>query len=237
MTGYSDEAKVLELLAPLHGIEPLRFGGSQGLERRRLLRRPVLVTAIVLVALALTGVAIADGIGAFNGIGAAQRAQDGADVLDSRVTGTCPSDNSGPIYDPFCHLVPSSVRLIATLASGRKIYVVADTRGDLCVVDEGRTITDSCGPPLSRAHPVTGTFANYSPTTGGEFVAGGVAMDGVTSVSFTPSPGDGTQVTVPVNDNVWLYERSDSHATDGHCFLAHRADGSTVNPFPSVPCS
>lgn len=233
MSVYSDEAKVRELLAPLSRLDPVPFAGS---ERRQLrIRRPVLVAAIVTVGLALTGVAIADAVGAFNGIGAAQRQQNGADVLDSRVA-SCPNDGSASVYDPFCHLVPSSVRLIGTLAGGRKMYVVTDTRGDLCVVDEGRTISTSCGPPLSGSHPITGTLSNNSPTTGGEFVAGGVAMNDVTSVSFVPTPGDGSEVTVPVENNVWLYEQPDSHATDGHCFVAHLADGSTINPFPEVPC-
>jgi hypothetical protein len=228
MGAHGDDAKVTELLAPLRRLEPVPFPG----ERRPLPRRPVLVAAVLVAALALVGVAIADGVGAFDGIGAAQRAQNGSDVLDSRVTRSCSSD--GPVYDPFCHLVPSSVRLIGTFAGGRKVFVVADTRGDLCVVDESRTIASSCGPPLSRSHPITGTFANDSPTTGGEFVAGGVARDGVASVSFTVS---GRDVTVPVQDNVWLYEQAHSHATDASCIVAHLADGSTVDPFPEAPCA
>ena len=235
MTGYSDEAKVMELLTPLRRLQSVPFTPRQPAERR--LRRPVLVAAVVFIALALTGVAIANGIDAFNGIGSAQRSQNGSDVLDSRITKSCGSD-SVSFYDPFCHLEPSSVRLVGRLASGRKVYAVADIRGDLCVVDEGETITSSCGPALSASHPITGTIGNDSPDDprGGEFVAGGVAVDDIASVSFTPTPGDGTSVTVPVKDNVWLYERSDSHATDAHCFVAHLADGSTVNPFPEVPC-
>lgn len=236
MTDYGDDVKMLELLAPLRRLEPVPFTPGRPTERR--LRRPVPAVAVVFIALALTGVAIANGLGAFNGIGSAQRAQNGSDVLDSRVTQSCRSDPAS-FYDPFCHLVPSSVRLIGRLASGRKIYVVADTRGDLCVVDEGGTITSSCGPPLSASHPITGTFGNDTPDDpgGGEFVAGGVTLDDVVSVSFTPSPGDGTSVTVPVRDNVWLYEQSGSHATDGNCFVVHLADGSTVDPFPEVPCA
>lgn len=58
-------------------------------------------------------------------------------------------------------------------------------------------------------------------------------MDGITSVSFRVA---GQDVTVPVKDNVWLYEQPESHATDGHCIVAHLDDGSTVDPFPEVPC-
>lgn len=232
MTGYSDDAKMMELLAPLRRLEPVPFAMPEQTERRLLLRRPILATATVIVGLVLTGVAIADGLGAFNGIGAAHRSQSGSDVLDSRVTESCSSSHSA-VYDPFCHLVPSSVRLISRLASGRKVFVVADTRGDLCVVDEGRTITSSCGPPLSETHPITGTFSNDSPTTGGEFVAGGVAIDGVTSVSFTVW---NKEVTVPVENNVWIYDKPDSTASTAGCIVAHFADGSTVTPFPEVPC-
>ena len=76
MTGYSDEAKVMELLTPLRRLQSVPFTPRQPAERR--LRRPVLVAAVVFIALALTGVAIANGIDAFNGIGSAQRSQNGA---------------------------------------------------------------------------------------------------------------------------------------------------------------
>jgi hypothetical protein len=226
MTEYGDDVRLEELLAPLRRLEPVPFAVSEKTTPR--LRRPVLVAAIVIVALALTGVAIADSVGVFNGIGAAQRSQNGSDVLDPRVAKFCPSDSEA-FYDPFCHLVPSSVRLIST-ASGHKIYVVADTRGDLCTISYPG---GSCGPPLSESHPITfGTF-NRSPTTGGTFIASGLAIDGVTSVSFTVW---GREVTVPVKDNSWVYERPNSTAHDAGCIVAHMADGSTVKPFPEVPC-
>jgi hypothetical protein len=77
------------------------------------------------------------------------------------------------------------------------------------------------------------TFSNDSPTTGGTFIASGFAIDGVTSVSFTVR---GQEVTVPVKNNFWDYEEHDSRASEGQCIVAHFADGSTVNPFPEVPC-
>jgi hypothetical protein len=39
-------------------------------------------------------------------------------------------------------------------------------------------------------------------STGGTFIASGLAVDGVTAVSFTVS---GKAVEVPVKDNVWVY--------------------------------
>jgi len=41
---------------------------------------------------------------------------------------------------------------------------------------------------------------------------------------------------VSVKDNIWVYKEADSHADLGHCVAARTADGSTVNPFPEVPC-
>jgi hypothetical protein len=43
-------------------------------------------------------------------------------------------------------------------------------------------------------------------------------------------------VTVPVRNNAYIYRRSRSTAHDVRCVVAHMADGSTVKPFPEVPC-
>jgi hypothetical protein len=232
MIGYSDDAKVMELLAPLRRLEPAPFSVPGRTGRR--LRRPVLVVAVAVVALALTGVAIANGVGAFDGIGTAQHPQTGADVLDAQTLAglrwPCEVDTS--IYNPFCHLLLGSARLVGHVPQFGNVYVVTDTRGDLCTIFEGGG--GACGPPLSKSQPITfGTF-NKSPTTGGTFVASGIAIDGVTSVSFTVW---GKEVTVPVKNNVWVYTKPNSTAHDAGCIVAHLADGSTVVPFSEVPCS
>ena len=149
--------------------------------------RHVLLIALAVAALVGAGVAIADGIGAFDGIGAAQHPQTGADILDAKTLAglqkACPSETVQTFYMPFCHLVLGSTRLVGQVPSYGNVYVVTDTRGDLCTVFEGGDA--SCGPPLSKAQPITfGTF-NPSPTTGGTFIASGLAVDGVTAVSFT----------------------------------------------------
>ena len=197
--------------------------------------RGVSAAVLALAALVGAGVAIADGVGAFNGIGAAQHAQTGADVLDAKtragLQNACPSGTVEAFYRPECHLVLDSARLVGQVPSYGNVYVVTDTRGDLCTYFEGGD--GSCGPPLSQSHPITfGTF-NPSPTTGGTFIASGVAIDGVTTVSFTVN---GRAVQVPVANNVWVYSESGSHATDAQCIVAHLDDGSTVNPFPGAPC-
>ena len=198
--------------------------------------RHVLLVVVALAALAGAGVGIADGFGAFDGIGAAQHPQTGADVLDAKtlagLKNACPTQIvQGSMYISFCHLVLDSARLVGQVPSFGNVYVVTNTRGDLCTVFEGGD--GSCGPPLSKSQPITfGTF-NPSSTTGGTFVASGLAIDGVTAVSFTVS---GKAVEVPVKNNVWVYSEPNSHAKLGQCVVAHLDDGSTVTPFPEVPC-
>lgn len=197
--------------------------------------RRVLPAALAVAALAGAGVGIAAGFGAFDGITAAQHPQTGADILDaktlSRLQNACPSGTDQAFYRPECHLVVDSARLVGQIPSYGSVYVVTDTRGDLCTFFEGGD--GSCGPALSTSHPITFSTFNPSSTTGGRFVASGLAADGVTAVSFTVN---GKAVDVPVESNVWVYSEPDSHATSAQCVVAHLADGSTVNPFPGLPC-
>jgi len=199
--------------------------------------RLLLLAAVAVAASAGASIAIAASLGAFNGISAAQHPQTGADVLDAstlaQLRQACPpGGDHGRFYMPFCHLVLDSTRLVAQLPSSGNVYVVTDTRGDLCTVWEAGG-TAACGPPLSTAQPISFGTLNASPTTGGTFVAAGLAMDGVSSVSFTVA---GQAVEVPVKNNVWIYEQPNSHATQGRCVAAHLENGSTVNPFPEAPC-
>src|SRR3954454_25192636 len=133
--------------------------------------RQVLVVAVALVAVVGAGVAIADGFGAFDGIGAAQHPRTGADVLDATtligLQKAWPNETVQPFYMPSCHLVLDSARLVGEIPSFGNVYVVTDTRGDLCTFFEGGD--GGCGPPLSASQPITfGTF-NPSSTTGGTF--------------------------------------------------------------------
>lgn len=231
MSPHDDDPKMMELLAPLRRLEPVPFDVSAP-EGRRWLRRPVAAVVVAVVALALVGVAIADGFGAFNGISAAQGAQTPAALKWAKqLQGTCPATSpsaGSSIYVPQCHLVLASARL---LSPGSKVYVVTDTHGDLCF---SFAFGDACGPPLDASRPITLGVANTGPIPpGGTLTVGGVALDGVTSVSFTIW---GKPVTVPVEDNTYVYTRTKSTAHDAHCVVAHMADGSSVDPFPEVPC-
>lgn len=200
--------------------------------RRRL--RLTLIAFAALVTSAAAGIAIAATLGAFDGISAANHPQTGADKLDAttlaRLQGDCPTVK-GPIYKPFCNLVLESTRLIGHSATMGNIYVVSDTRGDLCTLWAAGA--GGCGPALSKSQPISFAAFNDTPTVGGTFVATGIALDDVASVSFTVG---GKAVTAPVSNNVWVYEEPNSHATNAHCVLAHLADGSTVNPFPEASC-
>lgn len=197
--------------------------------------RRVLLVAVAVVAVVGAGVAIADGFGAFDGIGAAQHPQTGADVLDAKtlagLQNACPSKAVQKFYMSFCHLVLDTTRLVGNIPSFGNVYVITNTRGDLCTFFEGGD--GSCAPPLSKSHPITFLAFNPSSTVGGTFVASGLAIDGVTAVSFTVS---GKTVEVPVKNNVWVYSEPDSHATGGQCVVAHLDNGSTVNPYPGLPC-
>lgn len=207
--------------------------------------RGVLVAAVAVAALAGAGVAIAAGFGAFNGLSRVQ-AQTSPAVIDPQTMAAIQNACSGPLaptdpafYNPSCHFVLDTARLLTDSGPRGRVYVITDTRGDLCMVGG----LNGCSPPLTRSRPITFGGGNEAPTTGGTFFAAGIAMDGVTSISFVPASGDGEyptpvgkEVTVPVKDNIWVYQQTDSHADDGVCVVARFADGSTVNPFPEVPC-
>lgn len=222
MTGYSDDAKVLELLAPLRRLAPLPFAVPERGTRR--LRRPVLAAAVILLALGLAGAAIADGLGAFDGIAAAQHPQTGADVIDPATEaymegrdcpGVCMAIVGGILWD--------TARAVGQLPSGQNVYVFTTRSNSLCYVVGPPHPEWDCEDPLTRAHPST----VFVYTAGGKpWTIVGIALDGVTSVSFDR---DGQEVTVPVKDNVWIERTDYSDASNAMTALtAHFADGTTV---------
>ena len=231
MDSYGDETRVIELLAPLRRLESVPFGDSRQPARRRL-RRPVIAAAIVAAALALAGVAIAAGLGAFNGIAAAQHPQTAADIIDpaTRAYMECsPPDGSSstsvqPCMPVIHGLLFDTARVVGHLPSGQNIYVVTTTSNSLCYIVGPPHPEWNCEDPLSRSHPST-VFAY---TQDGEpWTIVGVALDGVTSVSFDE---DGQKVTLPVKDNVWTYQTDTAEAFyyAGSKLTVHFADGTTV---------
>lgn len=219
MIGYSDDASVTVLLAPLRRIEPLPFTVPR--QERRRARRSILVAAVLAIGLVLAGVAIADGVGAFDGLSAANHPQRGADVLDpgtaARLQQNCSgADNPGSVYFPQCHLVLDSARLVGELPSGDRLYVIADSRGDLCMVDPSGMV---CGTALTPSRPIEDESV-------GKLIFG-VALDGVTAISFERA---GEEVTIPVKDNVWIYEGVS--LPEAGALTAHFADGRIVTLRP-----
>lgn len=165
--------------------------------------RPILVAAVAATALAVTGVAIADSVGAFQGISAANHPQTSTDQLDSAMASMVALANESLAAtpgDPDGQVEASGSRSIGQLANGANVYVMPTTTNKLCIVRqttpgsvEYSGIT--CLDPLSQNAPTT-----LESTLGLTF---GVARDDVASISFNTPSG---QVTVPVENNVWSYE-------------------------------
>jgi hypothetical protein len=236
------EARKQHLLSEIaHEPKPsLRLPTIKRVERWRSWRG-ALVVAVTMAVLGGAGVAIAAGFGGFSGFSATQHPRTGADQLDAQTLASIRAACSGGLaapdsvfYNPYCHLVLDSARFLTDTGPRGKVWIIADTRGDLCAVGG----FGGCTPPLSTSQPITFGASQPGPVpgAGGTFTAAGLAMDGVVSVSFVPVPGDGTTVTVPVKNNIWIYQKPDTQESDAHCIVAHMADGTTVNPFPEVPC-
>jgi hypothetical protein len=205
---------------------------SDVLGHRNLRRRPLLAAALATAALATgAGVAVADDaipfstIAAFVGIGTADHAQATTDVLDPAIISHLESDNARAGGLSPGTIIPHSSRLVGQLPSGRSIYVLATSKGELGVVvvdQNGKLELDSYGNPLSQTEPLTGvTFDPDGPSGPIPPLSYGIAKDGITAVSFT---ADGTQQTVPVVNNVWAYEGTNGSLES---FTLHYADGTT----------
>jgi hypothetical protein len=189
--------------------------------------RTLWVAVALLATVAVATAAVAAALGAFNGIGAAQHPVGTADVLDPATAAYVQQHLAGIQLDTTRH--------IGQLPDGQNIYVITGTQNDLCTVVGPPNAFAQCGDPLSNAHPatITGDYAaNHDPST--RWIIFGLALDGVTSVTFQPNQAahggaTGPEVTVPVHDNLWVYE---SNATQGPYVLqpvtAHFADGTSV---------
>jgi hypothetical protein len=216
----------------LEGSRPVRAAHA----RRRW--RPVLVAAVAVLALAATGVAIANGLGAFNGgvfngLSSAHHPRTSDDVIDPATRAyierkNCKQPDGRPCAPMIVGMRFGTSRRIAQLPDGQSLYVLKTTWDGLCFVagppPHGRF---NCSRPLSRAHPSTVWFDSSGPDVSSWFTFG-VALDGVTSVSFEPN---GQKLTLPVKGNVWTYHGDSFEATTaliGLPLTAHFADGKTV---------
>jgi hypothetical protein len=85
-----------------------------------------------------------------------------------------------------------------------RFYTIATSAGGLCLakVDPpGAQGGLGCGDSLNQSRPITIASEQVNHST--PRVSFGLALDGVTAVSFTAG---GAETTVPVKDNVWAYE-------------------------------
>jgi hypothetical protein len=218
---WPDVVRRADRLAAARG----RSGGRAG---RRRPSRPVLVAAVAVAAIAGAGVAIAAGIGAFNGISAAQHPHGPADTLDPELVAQIDLQNaelaSSPTGQTTGQMLPASARFTRALGSGERVYALTTTTNELCVLLVGAPGSNmssavGCGNPLNQDQPTTTGVVRPSPAT--PPLAFGIAIDGVTSVSFMAA---GAETTVPVTNNVWAYEGSSAALQS---LTVHYADGTT----------
>lgn len=222
MTTADDETRVLELLAPLATVEPVI--------RRTKRRRPLILVAVVALAvLAAAGIALAAGLGPFAGITAADHPRGSEDTLSPALLAEIAHLNelenraAEPLNQAIGQLLPDSARLVSQLSAGDRLYAVATSTGELCVLDQGPQGARaqggiSCGDPLNQAQPTTEETIQADPET--PPLTFGVARDDVVAVSFVVN---GSEQTIPVKDNVWAYQG----AANLPPLTIHFADGST----------
>jgi hypothetical protein len=213
-----EEQSIRTLLAPFERLEPATLGGR----RSRRCRTAYVAAALAVVACA--GVAVADSVNPLAGIGAANHARTPADVLDQSAQDQVRSAKAPNGFDPIGGQLTGAARLVGTVPSGRRIYVVPTTKGRVCVLVEG--LAESCGDPLTQDQPITFTASWVGP--GEPNYAWGVARDGVKSVSFDVSPTQ--RVTVPVEHNVFVYEGKPSESATGFANTAVTFDDGHVQP-------
>jgi hypothetical protein len=128
-----EEQLVTSLLAPFERIEPVTLRARRRTRRRRFLAYSVLAIAII-----VSGVALAGPLNPLGGIGAADHPQTPSDVLDEGVQAQLRADLAPPGgVDQIGGRLTASARLVGTLPSGKKVYVVPTSKGRLCVVVAG----------------------------------------------------------------------------------------------------
>ena len=198
-----EEERIRELLAPLDRVDAVSLRRSR---RRRMWL--MLAVALGLVVLVGGGVAFATRIGPFSGISAADHPQRTQDVLNPAVVAQLRTDEA-PGGDQIGTHDLRSARLVGSLPSGRRVYVVTTSKGRLCVVVA--RLAESCGNPLAQTEPVTVTIVDSDGPGGEPAVAYGVARDGVKSISFTVG---GRRESVTVRNNMFAYQPPASVTSD-----------------------
>jgi hypothetical protein len=216
---HHEEERLRALLAPLERLETVT------LRRRNQGHRSLIVAAVAAAVLVIVGTGVAAGWGPLAGLTAADRAATPDDTLGAGMRSQLKADElpAGSAVDQVGTRLPDSARFIGTLPSAQKVYALPSSKGKLCVAVAN--LAESCGPALSHATPITFTIVDPDGPGGVAPIAYGVAIDGVTSVSFRDA---GVPVEVPVHGNFFAYQGSP--ADTGSNFSAPSAtfrDGST----------
>lgn len=204
------------------------------LPRPRSFRRSVVVLAsLVVVLLGTVGAGIAASMGAFDGLHAAQHPLGVTDVFDPATADYVKTHLAG--------IQIETARHVGELPDNQKVYVITGTQNDLCTVLQPPNATAWCGAPLSKEHPATLYAYPLSDGTHiSSWIAFGVALDGVTSITFQPSEtagSTGPDVTVPVKDNLWVHEGHDQPGIL-QPVTARFVDGTTVTePATGTNCA
>lgn len=194
--------------------------------------RPLSLAAAAVGALALASVAVAGGLGAFDGIGAAQHPQTSGDKIDSATaavmqgkgcTGSA-AEGAPPCQPLIAGLLLDTARRLGQLPSGQNVYAITTTQNHLCFVVGPPYPEWACDAPVSQSTPTTVFTYGADPTI--PWTSFGITVDGVTAVSFQASSGE---VTVPVKSNLWTYQwpAGDDEAP-APPVTATFADGTTV---------
>ena len=222
MNAHSDDLVSLEELRSVLGAYAGPAEPRRRVATRRPRVRPALVVAVAALAFVVAGVAIADGLGAFDGIGAAQHPRTGADVIDP-ATWDAIEHGSMPIPRG---LLFDTARRVGQLPGGQNVYVIARSgdNDNLCVVVGPAQPESTCHSSLTRRRPTTVLVDAQDPK---HRIVFGVALDGVTAISFA---ANGRNITVPVKDNLWAYRTENWQALTAPqlSLTAHFANGTTV---------
>jgi hypothetical protein len=201
--------------------------------QRRRRWRPILVAVVAVLAFAGTSAAIADGLGAFdggvyNGISSVHHPRTSEDVIDPATQAYmerkgCTQPDGSPCNPIVFGMLLDTSRRIAQLPSGESLYVFQTSWKGICFVSGPPPAGHEfeCSGPLSHAHPSTVWVYTEDSDDPSDWLAFGIAVDGVTSVSFEQN---GHEVTAPVKGNVWTYRGDSVWATMGLQGLpAHRS--------------
>jgi hypothetical protein len=156
--------------------------------------------------LAFVGAAYAAGLDPFPGISAANHPATSSDALPPFLTDHIAEFSLAMEEMGHGHLLPDTARFITELPSGMRFYTFATSAGGLCLANVDPPGSNAkggfeCGDSLSPSRPIT--IASEQANQATPPVNYGLAMDGVTAVSFTAA---GADTTVPVTNNVWAYE-------------------------------